>query len=314
MRKNITNRPLLWFLAVALTAGNVTPALAQNSTEIEATETETEESPEAETEESPEAETEESPEAETEESTEAETEESTEAETEESTEAETEESTEAETEESKEADTEDTTEMETEGETEAGKGQKPEVNNASPSTPKPNKLPEKEEFAMTDMPEIGTESFTEWFFEHTDQEELWDYVLDLLEDTEADDYDRFMEWIGKNEARFSRAYKEYTGIDFFGNVKSSATGDLWDEWTGAKMNWDGSGTELDPYKITTLSEFMGLSESVAQGEDFAGKYFELQSDIDLGGLNLNDGCWNPIGWFKNVSDLGGKPDTAFSGN
>ena len=62
------------------------------------------------------------------------------------------------------------------------------------------------------------------------------------------------------------------------------------------MNWDGSGTELDPYKITTLSEFMGLSESVAQGEDFAGKYFELQSDIDLGGLNLNDGCWNPIGW------------------
>ena len=321
MRKNITNRPLLWFLAVALAAGNVTPALAQNSTEIEATETETEESPEAETEESPEAETEESTEAETEESTEAETEESTEAETEESTEAETEESTEAETEESKEAETEeskeanteDTTEMETEGETEAGKGQKPEVNNASPSTPKPNKLPEKEEFAMTDMPEIGTESFTEWFFEHTDQEELWDYVLDLLEDTEADDYDRFMEWIGKNEARFSRAYKEYTGIDFFGNVKSSATGDLWDEWTGAKMNWDGSGTELDPYKITTLSEFMGLSESVAQGEDFAGKYFELQSDIDLGGLNLNDGCWNPIGWFKNVSDLGGKPDTAFSG-
>ena len=230
-------------MAVALTAGNVTPALAQNSTEIEATETETEESPGGRNRRVPEAETEESRRQRQKNPRRQKQKKSTEAETEESTEAETEESTEAEDGRIQggrnrrihggrdrrvyggrdgriqEADTEDTTEMETEGETEAGKGQKPEVNNASPSTPKPNKLPEKEEFAMTDMPEIGTESFTEWFFEHTDQEELWDYVLDLLEDTEADDYDRFMEWIGKNEARFSRAYKEYTGIDFFWECK-----------------------------------------------------------------------------------------------
>lgn len=92
----------------------------------------------------------------------------------------------------------------------------------------------------------------------------------------------------------------------------SSTGNLWNQWTGASMDWPGSGTKSDPYKITSISELMGLSEAVAQGETFRGIYFELQSDIDLGDLNLNNGCWNPIGWYQNVSDLGGVPK-AFEG-
>ena len=92
----------------------------------------------------------------------------------------------------------------------------------------------------------------------------------------------------------------------------SATGDLWNQWIGAKMDWLGSGTKSDPYKITGISELMGLSEAVAQGESFRGIYFELQNNIDLGDLNLNNGSWNPIGWFHNVSDLSGVPK-AFEG-
>ena len=59
---------------------------------------------------------------------------------------------------------------------------------------------------------------------------------------------------------------------------------------------------------------MGLSESVSQGESFAGVYFELQSDIHLGDLETNHGSWNPIGWFQNKTDLGGEPHTAFEGS
>ncbi|CDD44169.1 uncharacterized protein BN593_02257 [Clostridium sp. CAG:299] len=95
---------------------------------------------------------------------------------------------------------------------------------------------------------------------------------------------------------------------------SSATGDLWEEWHGAKTDWEGEGTRKNPYKITNLSELMGLSESVSQGESFAGVYFELQSDIHLGDLETNHGSWNPIGWFQNKTDLGGEPHTAFEGS
>lgn len=94
---------------------------------------------------------------------------------------------------------------------------------------------------------------------------------------------------------------------------STATGDLWDQWIGATMSFDGTGSKKDPYKITNLSELMGLSEAVAQGESYSGKHFELQTDLDLQDLNLNNGDWNPIGWFKNKADLSGKPKTAFEG-
>ena len=96
--------------------------------------------------------------------------------------------------------------------------------------------------------------------------------------------------------------------------RTSATGDLWEEWLGAEIDWEGEGSETNPYKITSLSELMGLSEAVAQGEDFEGRYFELQQDIDLGNLELNQGCWNPIGWYQNRTELGGAPDTPFKGS
>ena len=35
---------------------------------------------------------------------------------------------------------------------------------------------------------------------------------------------------------------------------------------------------------------------VAAGNDFAGKYFVLTQDIDIGNLKQS---WNPIGWYQN---------------
>lgn len=94
----------------------------------------------------------------------------------------------------------------------------------------------------------------------------------------------------------------------------SATGDLWDHWLGADMDWEGDGSERNPYEISSLSELMGLSEAVAQGEGFLGKHFELKGDIDLGGLELEGGSWNPIGWYQNRAQLGEAPRTAFEGS
>ena len=182
--------------------------------------------------------------------------------------------------------------------------------NTEKSTPS-NAVKWEETFDLNEMPEIGSSDFTTWFFENIDQEELWEFVLELMEQEDAEDYEPFMKWVKENESRFAKAYTEHTGKEI--RLLSLATGDLWAEWSGAKMNWEGNGTESNPYKITSLSELMGLSEAVAQGEDFAGKHFELQTDVDLGSLTLNDGCWNPIGWYKNATDLSGKPKTAFAG-
>lgn len=169
----------------------------------------------------------------------------------------------------------------------------------------------KKKFSMDDMPKIGSKAFTKWFFANVEESELWDFVLSLMDDGESEDYEAFIAWVEEHEEEFLEVYQKYVG-EYTAALSSSATGDLWDEWTGANMNWSGSGTKSDPYKITSISELMGLSEAVAQGESFKGKYFELQSDIELGDLNLNNGSWNPIGWYKNASSLSGTP-TAFEG-
>lgn len=64
-----------------------------------------------------------------------------------------------------------------------------------------------------------------------------------------------------------------------------------DVWDGSiDTEWDGSGTASDPYLITSAAELAGLAERVNNGETFAGKYFELTTDIDLNNLE-----WTPIG-------------------
>ncbi len=94
---------------------------------------------------------------------------------------------------------------------------------------------------------------------------------------------------------------------------ASSTGDLWDNWN-ANLDFPGEGTESVPYQIDSLSRLMGLSEAVADGTDFAGEYFELTQDIDLGGMDINSGSWNPIGWYQHGTELGGQVRHPFRGH
>lgn len=160
-----------------------------------------------------------------------------------------------------------------------------------------------------EIPDIGSSRFTSWFFRNTDNELLWEFVLSLMEDENHEFYEDFMEWYQTNEKRVSKAYEEFFGIELY----SSSVGDLWKEWN-AEMDFEGSGTSTNPYQIESLSELMGLSERVAAGENFQGKYFELRSDIDLGNLDINSGCWNPIGWYQNKADLDGSVRNVFKGH
>lgn len=96
-------------------------------------------------------------------------------------------------------------------------------------------------------------------------------------------------------------------------LRSAGTGDLWKEWNG-DMDFTGDGTRSYPYQIDSLAKLMGLSEAVAGGEDFAGEYFELTCDIDLGGLEANLGNWNPIGWYQNQAEMDGEINHPFRGH
>ena len=66
-------------------------------------------------------------------------------------------------------------------------------------------------------------------------------------------------------------------------------------WDGsvAKSFAGGKGTKDDPYQIATGSQLAYFAERVnagEYGEKYADTYFELTSDIDLGGKE-----WDPIG-------------------
>lgn len=90
------------------------------------------------------------------------------------------------------------------------------------------------------------------------------------------------------------------------------TGDLWEDWNG-NVNFPGEGTRESPYQLETLSHLMGLAESVAAGNDYEGCYFELTQSLDLGGIAINRGDWNPIGWYRSRAEMSGELPTPFRG-
>lgn len=160
------------------------------------------------------------------------------------------------------------------------------------------------------MPEIGNPKFTKWFFERAAFVELWDWVA--AEMARADPDSVFMAWYYENEGRVREALQHYTS-GLSAKMLSSSVGDLWDNWNGNTV-WNGDGTAVFPYQINTISDLMGLSEMVAAGYDFEGSYFELTQDIDLGNININNGSWNPIGWYQQRTELSGAVSHKFKGN
>lgn len=62
-------------------------------------------------------------------------------------------------------------------------------------------------------------------------------------------------------------------------------------WDGtAAQLIEGSGTESDPYRITSANELAYIAKEVNSGNDFADDFFSLEVDIDLSGID-----WTPIG-------------------
>ena len=179
-------------------------------------------------------------------------------------------------------------------------------------------LKEEETAGPETMPEIGSLDFDKWFEENCEEEALWQQILDILKNSKGEEQERqrdqLLLWISEHEEMFRKACSEFFGQEFSPSLLSLATGDLWDEWIGADMDWEGLGTKENPFMIRDLSGLMGLSEAVARGNSFSGVYFELQEDIHIENLELNGGSWNPIGWFRSRTELGGKPGTAFMGN
>ena len=78
-----------------------------------------------------------------------------------------------------------------------------------------------------------------------------------------------------------------------------------DVWNGESIDidWAGSGTQADPYLITSAAELAGLAQKVNGGETYSGDYFKLTTDIDLAGKQ-----WTPIG-YASVSGVDPKKGT-----
>ena len=97
-------------------------------------------------------------------------------------------------------------------------------------------------------------------------------------------------------------------------VPVSVFADGTEVWDGsvAESFAGGKGTKDDPYQIATGSQLAYFAERVnagEYGEKYAGTYFELTEDIDLGGKE-----WTPIGYTVADLIMGGHEYCVFSGN
>lgn len=83
-------------------------------------------------------------------------------------------------------------------------------------------------------------------------------------------------------------------------------------WDGtSNKTFGGSGTEADPYLISTPEQLAGLAERVNGHEDFAGQHIKLTADIYLTNFanpdTANWSQWEPIGHIRRIA--GEDPDT-----
>lgn len=70
-------------------------------------------------------------------------------------------------------------------------------------------------------------------------------------------------------------------------------------WNGtSSQDWTGSGTESDPYLITTAEQLAGLAQAVNGGRDFKDEFIQLNNDLWLSDPSASHGDkpqWTPIG-------------------
>jgi|GEM_PF-3139368 len=98
---------------------------------------------------------------------------------------------------------------------------------------------------------------------------------------------------------------EMTRYDLDGNASSLYFSDL--EFPKAEI-FAGSGSEGDPYLISSAENLRYLALMVNNGEDYSGQYFQQMDDLDLSGEN-----WKPIGKYVSSDSPNDKRNRGFSG-
>ena len=88
-------------------------------------------------------------------------------------------------------------------------------------------------------------------------------------------------------------------VTSFIQLSVSADGDVWDGTVSASIA--GSGTETDPYLISSGADLKFFANDVNSGNDYAKKYITLTEDIDLNNLSF-DPIGNTDAYFRGYFD------------
>lgn len=105
-----------------------------------------------------------------------------------------------------------------------------------------------------------------------------------LTDEQMKDQSNFEGWDFKYEWFMGEVYcgnnpcpQGYPKLQVFGNFSSVPSSIIWNGDTDT--NWDGNGTQRDPYLISSAEELAGLAEMVNDGIDYSGYFFKVTKDI-----------------------------------
>lgn len=156
--------------------------------------------------------------------------------------------------------------------------------------------------------DIGSDAFSEWFFTYLEEETLWDWFYGVMEDDTNEDYSALYSWYEKNQEQIAKQLGTNATA-----LMASSVGDLWNNWIDGNFDLTGDGTESNPYQIEDLEDLMIMTQAIAAGTgNYDTAYYRLMGDIDLS-FAINNGNWNPIGWYQNAAQLSGNVSNSFKG-
>ena len=156
--------------------------------------------------------------------------------------------------------------------------------------------------------DIGSDAFSEWFFTYLEEETLWDWFYGVMEDDTNEDYSALYSWYEKNQEQIAKQSGANASA-----LMASSVGDLWNNWIDGNFDLTGDGTESNPYQIEDLEDLMIMTQAIAAGTgNYDTAHYRLMDDIDLS-FTINNGNWNPIGWYQNAAQLSGNVSNSFKG-
>ena len=156
--------------------------------------------------------------------------------------------------------------------------------------------------------EIGSDAFSEWFFTYLEEETLWDWFYGVMEDDTNENYSALYSWYEKNQEQIAKQLGTNAPA-----LMASSVGDLWNNWIDGNFDLIGDGTESNPYQIEDLEDLMIMTQAIAAGTgNYDTAHYRLMDDIDLS-FTINNGNWNPIGWYQNTAQLSGNVSNSFKG-